>query len=46
VLQNFNAAEQKEMPFLRNTAAAAARLFATGGLEAAMNRYNGSQLED
>jgi PTH1 family peptidyl-tRNA hydrolase len=46
VLQNFNAEEQKEMPFLLDTAAAAARLFATGGLEAAMNRYNGSQLED
>jgi len=46
VLQNFSAEEQKEMPFMLDAAVAAVRLFITGGLDAAMNRYNGSQLED
>lgn len=46
VLNHFHAEEQKELPFLVDTAAAAVRLFVTDGLEAAMNRYNGSQLEE
>lgn len=46
VLQHFHAEEQKELPFLLDAAAAAIRLFVTDGLEAAMNRYNGSLLEE
>jgi PTH1 family peptidyl-tRNA hydrolase len=46
VLQNFSAEEQKEMPFMIDAAVAAVRLFIADGLDAAMNRYNGSQLED
>ncbi|HWR64533.1 MAG TPA: aminoacyl-tRNA hydrolase [Bellilinea sp.] len=46
VLKNFSAEEQKEMPFMIDAAAAAVRLYISDGLEAAMNRYNGSQLED
>lgn len=46
VLKNFSSEEQKEMPFMIDAAAAAVRLFITDGLDAAMNRYNGSQLED
>ncbi|OGN74967.1 MAG: aminoacyl-tRNA hydrolase [Chloroflexi bacterium GWB2_54_36] len=46
VLNHFHAEEQKELPFLIDAAAAAVRVFVTDGLEAAMNRYNGSQLEE
>ena len=46
VLNHFHAEEQKELPFLIDAAAAAVRLFVTDGLEAAMNRYNGSQLAE
>src|SRR3990172_1255161 len=46
VLQNFSAEEKKEMPFMVDAAVAAVHLFITEGLDAAMNRYNGSQLED
>jgi len=46
VLQNFTAEEHKEMPFMIDAAVAAVRVFITDGLDAAMNRYNGSQLED
>ncbi len=46
VLNHFHAEEQKELPFLIDAAAAAVRVFVTNGLEAAMNRYNGSQLEE
>lgn len=46
VLKNFSPEEQKEMPFMIDAAAAALRLFIADGLDAAMNRYNGSQLED
>jgi len=46
VLQNFNAEEQKELPFLLDAAVSAVRLFITEGLDSAMNRYNGSQIED
>ncbi len=46
VLKDFSGEEQKEMPFMLDAAVAALRLFVTDGLDAAMNRYNGSQLED
>ena len=46
VLNHFHAEEQKELPFLIDAAAAAVRLFVSDGLEAAMNRYNGSQFEE
>ncbi len=46
VLNHFHAEEQKELPFLMDAAAAAARLFVSDGLEAAMNRYNGSLFEE
>jgi PTH1 family peptidyl-tRNA hydrolase len=46
VLKDFSAEEQKEMPFMLDAAVAALRLFVTDGLDAAMNRFNGSQLED
>lgn len=44
VLKNFNPEEQKELPYLIDQAVAAARLFVTDGLDAAMNKYNGHQL--
>ena len=46
VLENFSPQEQKELGYLIDQAVAAVRLFVTDGLEAAMNRYNGSQLEE
>ncbi|MHB8193786.1 MAG: aminoacyl-tRNA hydrolase [Bellilinea sp.] len=44
VLKNFSPDEQKELVVLIDQAVSAARLFITEGLDAAMNRYNGSQL--
>lgn len=44
VLKNFSPEEQKELVVLIDQAVSAARLFITDGLDAAMNRYNGSQL--
>lgn len=44
VLKTFSPEEQKELVFLLDQAAAALRLYLSEGLEAAMNRYNGSQL--
>lgn len=44
VLKNFSPDEQKELVVLIDQAVSAARLFITDGLDAAMNRYNGSQL--
>lgn len=44
VLKNFSSMEQKELVYVVENAVLAARLFITDGLEAAMNRFNGSQL--
>lgn len=44
VLKNFSPDEQKELVVLIDQAVSAACLFITDGLDAAMNRYNGSQL--
>lgn len=44
VLKNFSPDEKKELGFVIDNAVLAARLFVTDGLDAAMNRYNGSQL--
>ncbi|MHB1482736.1 MAG: hypothetical protein ACYCXH_10515 [Bellilinea sp.] len=44
MLKNFSPDEQKELVVLIDQAVSAARLFITEGLDAAMNRYNGSQL--
>lgn len=44
VLKNFSAEEQKDLVFIIDNAVQAARLFVTDGLEAAMNRFNGTQL--
>lgn len=46
VLKNFSRDEQKELIFIIDQAVSAARLFITDGLEAAMNRYNGTHLEE
>lgn len=46
VLKNFSTEEKKELVFVLQKAVDAAQLFIASGLEAAMNRYNGPQLEE
>lgn len=45
VLRRFHASEQDVLNILLDTAAEAARLFVNSGIDAAMNRYNGSLVE-
>lgn len=46
VLQRFSAAEEEALPLLIETAAQAALTFVENGLETAMNKYNGTTMEE
>lgn len=46
VLKGFSPQERKELEFILERASEAVKTFVIAGLDAAMNQYNGSQLED